>query len=128
MPENVRFATKGRLARVMLERAFEAEIPARWVLADSIYGADSKLRNWLEERGKGIMSWGSTGPLGSGTPDDITRCRTLARGTTRKPHWRRISAGEGSKGERLYDWACLELQDELAGYKRPGGGSSSGAT
>ena len=35
VPENVRFATKGRLARVMLERAFEAEIPARWVLADS---------------------------------------------------------------------------------------------
>jgi SRSO17 transposase len=25
--------------------------------------------------------------------------------------WRRLSAGEGTKGERLHDWACLELAD-----------------
>ena len=52
VPENVRLATKGRLARVMLQRAFDAGVPARWVLADSIYGADSKFRSWLEARNK----------------------------------------------------------------------------
>jgi SRSO17 transposase len=36
----------------MLRGALEAEIPAKWVLADSIYGADSKLRTWLEGCGK----------------------------------------------------------------------------
>jgi SRSO17 transposase len=115
VPENVRFATKGRLARVMLERAFEAEIPARWVLADSIYGADSKFRNWLEERGKHYV-------LGVHRTTRVWHAgrhyqmQTLAKGLP-QTHWRRISTGEGSKGERLYDWACLELQDELAGTR-----------
>lgn len=40
--------------------------------------------------------------------------KTLAKELPRN-YWRRISAGSGSKGERLYDWACLKLQDELAG-------------
>jgi SRSO17 transposase len=51
-PEKVRFATKGQLAKLMLRRAFEAEVPAKWVRVDSIYGADSKFRTWLEECGK----------------------------------------------------------------------------
>jgi SRSO17 transposase len=29
VPEEVRFATKGELAKEMLERAFEADVPAR---------------------------------------------------------------------------------------------------
>ncbi len=38
VPEGVRFATKGELARRMLERAFEAGVPARCVVADTVYG------------------------------------------------------------------------------------------
>src|SRR5918992_6391395 len=112
VPEDVRFATKGRLARVMLERAFDAGVPARWVLADSIYGADSKFRSWLEERDKhyvlGVHK--STRVWHAGRHYQV---KTLAKGLP-QICWSRISAGSGSKGERLYDWACLKLQDELA--------------
>ena len=112
VPEDVRFATKGRLARVMLERAFDASVPARWVLADSIYGADSKFRSWLEERDKhyvlGVHK--STRVWHAGRHYQV---KTLAKGLP-QICWSRISAGSGSKGERLYDWACLKLQDELA--------------
>jgi SRSO17 transposase len=112
VPEKVRFATKGRLAKVMLERAFEAGVPARWVLADSIYGADSKFRNWLEERGKDyvLAVHKTTRVWHAGRHYQL---ETLTKGLP-GTYWSRISAGSGSKGERLYDWACLELEDELA--------------
>src|ERR671913_469668 len=49
-------------------------------------------------------------------PERHYQMQTLAKGLP-QTHWSRISAGEGSKGERLYDWACLELQDEFAGTR-----------
>src|SRR5688500_18286664 len=51
VPEEVRFATKGELAKGMLKRAFEARVPARWVVADTVYGTARGLRGWLEKRG-----------------------------------------------------------------------------
>lgn len=51
VPEEVRFATKGELAKGMLRRAFEAKVPARWVVADTVYGTARGLRGWLEEQG-----------------------------------------------------------------------------
>jgi SRSO17 transposase len=50
VPEEAEFATKGELARKMLQRAFEAEVPASWVTADEVYGNDGKLRRWLREQ------------------------------------------------------------------------------
>ena len=49
-PEQVGFRTKPQLARVMLERALEAGVPAAWVTADEVYGQDPALRGWLEGR------------------------------------------------------------------------------
>jgi SRSO17 transposase len=34
----------------MLERAFAAAVPARWVVADSFYRRSHAFRVWLEER------------------------------------------------------------------------------
>jgi SRSO17 transposase len=50
VPEEVGFATKGELARVMLQRALEAGVPARWIVADTVYGMTRGLRRWLEKR------------------------------------------------------------------------------
>jgi SRSO17 transposase len=50
VPEQVGFRTKPQLARVMLERALEAGVPASWVTADEVYGQDPALRGWLEGR------------------------------------------------------------------------------
>ena len=51
MPEHLGFRTKPQLARIMLERAVEAGVPASWVTADEVYGQDPALRGWLEGRG-----------------------------------------------------------------------------
>ena len=50
VPEATRFATKIALAQQMLARAFDAEVPARWVVADAFYGRSHALRRWLEAR------------------------------------------------------------------------------
>ena len=52
IPEEARFATKIELAQRMLARAFDAEVPARWVVGDAFYGRSHALRQWLEERGR----------------------------------------------------------------------------
>ncbi len=44
------FATKPQLAQQMLARAFAAGVPAKWVTGDRVYGADRRLRRWLEAR------------------------------------------------------------------------------
>jgi SRSO17 transposase len=52
VPQEVAFANKIELAKRMLERAFEAGVPARWVAADAFYGRSHEFRTWLEERGR----------------------------------------------------------------------------
>lgn len=50
IPEEVGFTTKPALAQRMLERAFEAGVPAKWVVADALYGSNRSLRMFLEHR------------------------------------------------------------------------------
>ncbi len=52
VPEETAFATKLALAQRMLARAFAADVPARWVVADAFYGRSHELRQWLEEQGR----------------------------------------------------------------------------
>jgi SRSO17 transposase len=109
VPEKVRFATKGKLAKEMLERAFEAEVPARWVVADTVYGTARGLRGWLEEQECSYVLAvpGTRGVYHQGCQ---RQARTVAKGLPGKA-WVRASAGTGSKGERLYDWACVTLPE-----------------
>jgi len=50
-----------------------------------------------------FTSWGAKPPV-AGTAEAIARGLDPAA-------WRRLSAGEGTKGPRLHDWAYLELAD-----------------
>jgi len=49
MPAERLFATKPQLAQQMLQRAFDAGVPAAWGAGDSVYGENRSLRLWLEE-------------------------------------------------------------------------------
>jgi SRSO17 transposase len=109
VPKEVRFATKGKLAKKMLKRAFEAGVPARWVVADTVYGTARGLRGWLEEQGCSYVL-AVTGTQGVYHEGYQRRARTVAKRLPEEA-WVRASAGKGSKGERLYDWACVPLPD-----------------
>jgi len=108
VPDLVGFATKPELARVMLERALDAGVPAGWVTADEVYGGSPALRGWLEARGMPyVLAVKCTEPLPmpSGPPTPAAR---LA-GRVPAACWLRISAGQGTKGRRWYGWSRLPL-------------------
>ena len=110
VPGDVGFVTKPRLAAGMIEQALAASVPFGWVAADSVYGV-SEIEQALRRASKGYVlgvtgshvfrSWGKPRPI-AGAAEDIARA--LAPGD-----WTRLSAGAGTKGPRLHDWAYLEL-------------------
>ncbi|CAA9302550.1 MAG: Mobile element protein [uncultured Chloroflexia bacterium] len=106
VPEEVTFATKPQLARKMLERAFKAGIPAAWVTGDSVYGGDWSLRRELTERAQPyVMAVKSTQSLWvweDGVPLQRPIRDVVAR--VAAEDWVQLSAGDGSKGPRLYEW------------------------
>jgi SRSO17 transposase len=50
VPEEVTFNTKPELARRMVERALDADLPVAWVVGDTVYGSSLPLRVALEAR------------------------------------------------------------------------------
>jgi len=112
VPGGVGFTTKGQLAKEMLQRALEAGVPARWIVADTVYGMTRGLRGWLEkkERSYVLAVSSSKGVYHEGRQ---RQARKVARSLPEES-WVRASAGKGSKGERLYDWARVALPESEA--------------
>jgi SRSO17 transposase len=113
VPTEVVFATKPKLGRAMLERAFAAGVPCIWVTGDSVYGADHSLRRAVEKSGRGYVLAVTSGqhlglkPVADWLEDVPGRA------------WKRLSAGDGAKGPRLYDWVWLPYRSDTArGWKR----------
>jgi SRSO17 transposase len=109
IPDSVGFQTKPQLARRMLERALDAEVPVAWVTADEVYGGDGRLRRWLEERDVAhVLAVNRNQSLVSGL-FCFERADQLA---ARIPAgaWRHLSAGQGAKGERIYAWARVAIR------------------
>ena len=52
VPEEIAFATKPAIARDLVAAALDAGAPCAFVLADALYGSDSRLRHMLEARGQ----------------------------------------------------------------------------
>jgi SRSO17 transposase len=74
----------------------------RWVVADSVYGGDSGIRLWLQEH-KIAYVLAVTGQQSVWSEHGFCR---MGKYVAELPesNWRRFSAGDGSKGPRLYDW------------------------
>src|SRR5581483_7466155 len=87
----------------MIDRAVAAGVPAKWVTADAVYGADYRFRAAVEKHGLGYVVrvrsdfavWAGfrqarAGAMLAEVPADA---------------WHRLSCGAGAKGPRWYDWA-----------------------
>ena len=116
VPEAVEFATKPAIARSMIERVLSTKVPFSWVAADSVYGVGDieivlrragkgyvlgvSSKHAFNSRGKAYAVSGTAGSIAEDLPPEA---------------WQRLSAGAGTKGERLHDWAYLDLADLDAG-------------
>jgi SRSO17 transposase len=123
IPDEVAFATKPELARRMLERVRAAGLPAAWVTGDTVYGGSTPLRAWLEDQRQPYVlaiaaNDGVDLPTGDGPNGERTSMHVLPKEIAEyalDPHeWSRCSAGDGTKGARLYDWAFVPLAPPTA--------------
>lgn len=92
------------MATALIERALDAGVPARWVTADEVYGADPRLAGCLAIAGHRRL------PVAAATT------RTAAQMAADLPRraWQVRSAGAGAHGPRRYAWAWIALQPRAA--------------
>jgi SRSO17 transposase len=108
LPDDLVFRTKGELATDICAEALADGAAFDFVCGDEVYGACTKLREFLEGRHQAyVLRVPRSFPL------------TLARGIARtcaevatglgkdRRCWEVRSAGRGSKGERWYAWALI---------------------
>ncbi len=144
IPADVVFQTKPEQAMAMLETAWQAGVPMRWVTGDEVYGDSTALRDLVAHRERWYVLavrtptpvWTERPPVVEPEPQDGLgpgRPRTKARlaegapsATTvkevvaswRESRWQRLTVAEGEKGLLIYDWACqrvVESRDGLPG-------------
>ena len=88
-------------------------MPFAWVTGDTVYGNDRRLRRWLEEQGRYcyVLAVKNNEPLWADTERGSAQvaARRLAEEIP-DDEWQRLSAGDGSKGPRLYDWGWLPIR------------------
>jgi SRSO17 transposase len=117
VPKEVAFATKPELAARMLGRALDGGVKARWVLGDSVYGSHRPLRSGLEAHSQAYA-------LAVACKEKVEVQGKFKRVDQVAGHlvtgdWQQLSAGDGSKGPRLFDWAWVEVgKPEKEGWKR----------
>ncbi len=93
----------------MLARAFAAQVPAKWVVGDTVYGYD-EMRSCLEKQGRNyVLAVPETHLIWiAGQPQPVGLVAALLPASA----WVVLSTGVGSQGPRLYAWAWLELPQE----------------
>jgi SRSO17 transposase len=110
VPERVSFGTKSELGQGLLARAFAAGAPAGWVTGDEEFGKSGPLRHWLEEQARRyVLAVASNQYVWRGFENKTVK-QILA--TLAPDAWQTLSAGAGSKGQRLYDWAVVATNGE----------------
>lgn len=109
IPDDVGFVTKPELAQRMVERALTANIPFAWFTADEAYGQVGRLRLWLEAQDIAhVLAVPKSQMVIS---MDLRQRRAHAVITEIDPAiWQRLSCGDGAHGQRIYDWAAVDIR------------------
>jgi SRSO17 transposase len=138
VPTDVEFQTKPEQAMAVLETAWQAGVPMRWVAGDEVYGDSTELRDLVARRERWYVLavrtltpvWTERPPVVEPEPQVRGRPRTKARlaegapvATTvkevvaswRESRWQRLSVAEGEKGLITYDWACQRVVESCDG-------------
>jgi len=138
VPANVIFQTKPEQVMEMLEDAWQAGVPMRWVAGDEVYGDSTALRNLIDHHERWYVLavktstpiWTERPQVVEPKPQERGRPRTKARlaegsssATTAKEvvdswpesRWQTLTVAEGEKGLIIYDWACQRVVEKCDG-------------
>jgi SRSO17 transposase len=131
IPKQMRFATKLTLAKRMLQRAFDAHVPARWIVADSGYGRSGAFRGWLEQRGRAyvVMIPKTTAveyrgrreraeQLGERIPEEAWQWCCQTSSEFRASGGPDAADSPDGLSTQPYQWVCLTLSSACASGKR----------
>jgi len=107
VPDDIPFATKPALAMKMIGHALDQAIRPDYILADEVYGNDSKFRRFLEDRRQAYgVAVKSDQRLWVGIEQKrVDQIAAAAPSNT----WFRCSVAQGSKGPRVYDWSAAKF-------------------
>jgi SRSO17 transposase len=142
VPEDMSFQTKPEQAMAMLEQAWQAGVPMRWVAGDEVYGDATELRDLVARHGRWYVLavrtptpvWTQRPAVVEPEPQVRGRPRTKVRladgaapATTVKEvvaswperRWQRLVVAEGEKGLIAYDWACQRVIESRNGLPGP---------
>jgi SRSO17 transposase len=117
IPNDVEFATKPQLAQRMIARAVAAGVPFGWVTADEAYGQVGRLRMWLEEHNLAHVLAVPKSQMVICMDLGQRRAYTVIADLA-ETDWHRLSCGNGAHGQRLYDWAAVDIRP----WREPGRG------
>lgn len=107
VPEEITFRTKPQMAADMLAHAQENGMPFSWISGDSVYGSNAKLRAWCEDNYINyVMAISGKEYVWQGF--EQKRISNISA-NLREENWIELSCGEGSKGERLYQWQYMPI-------------------
>ncbi len=112
VPEAIEFATKPALARQMLSRTTALGLRFAWITGDAVYGNNPGLREALEDQlQQHVLGIACSEQV---TLGDISLPAREAIAYLADKSWQRLSAGNGTKGPRTYDWAVIPLNEPAA--------------
>ncbi|WP_235953671.1 IS701 family transposase [Noviherbaspirillum galbum] len=108
IPDHIEFNTKPQLAQQMIGRAVAAKVPFAWITGDEVYGDNRSLRVWLEQNDLHfVLATRSNSHVWTQQLRQAT-VETLGN-TVTEADWQTLSAGDGTKGPRWYDWVRIPL-------------------
>jgi len=138
VPADVNFQTKPQQAMAMLEDAWQAGVPMRWVAGDEVYGDSTALRDLIARHERWYVLavrthttvWTERPQMIEPEPQERGRPRTKARLAEDAPsaitvkevvdswpmsRWQSLTIAEGEKGLITYDWACQRMIEKCDG-------------
>ena len=138
VPDNVTFQTKPKQAMEMLEDAWRAGVPMRWVAGDEVYGDSTALRDLIARHKRWYVLavktstpiWTERPQMVEPEPQERGRPRTNVRLAEDAPpaitvkevvdswpesRWQTLTVAEGEKGLLMYDWACRRVVEKCDG-------------
>ncbi len=109
IPDTITFQTKPQLAQIMLERAWQEEIPLQWVVADTLYGNSPTLREAIYAQDRYyLMAIGSHHRIFRPGETQPIALPTLVQSLP-DPAWEQMCFRISEKGLIWHEWTAVRV-------------------